>query len=180
MNESRRLWMQALAAGSAGLSAGTVLAQAEPAAGRDFRAVNPAQPVEAPAGKIEVLEFFAYWCPHCASLEPELADWKKRQPPEIVFRREHVSFRETRIQQMHYALVALGKADELSPRVFQAIHVDKVRLETPQKNGRGAGARRQAVFRSLRIVFGSHPGAARHPDFRGLCDRWRAFVRGGG
>ena len=65
MNESRRLWMQALAAGSAGLSAGTVLAQAEPAAGRDFRAVNPAQPVEAPAGKIEVLEFFAYWCPHC-------------------------------------------------------------------------------------------------------------------
>ena len=100
MNESRRLWMQALAAGSAGLSAGTVLAQAEPAAGRDFRAVNPAQPVEAPAGKIEVLEFFAYWCPHCASLEPELADWKKRQPPEIVFRREHVSFRETRIQQM--------------------------------------------------------------------------------
>ena len=133
MNESRRLWMQALAAGSAGLSAGTVLAQAEPAAGRDFRAVNPAQPVEAPAGKIEVLEFFAYWCPHCASLEPELADWKKRQPPEIVFRREHVSFRETRIQQMHYALVALGKADELSPRVFQAIHVDKVRLETPQK-----------------------------------------------
>lgn len=133
MNESRRLWMQALAAGSAGLSAGSVLAQAEPVVGREFRAVNPAQPVDAPAGKIEVLEFFAYWCPHCASLEAELADWKKRQSPEIVFRREHVSFRETRIQQLHYALVALGRADELSPRVFQAIHVDKVRLDTPQK-----------------------------------------------
>ena len=133
MNESRRLWMHAFAAGSAGLSAGSVLAQAEPVVGRDFRVVNPAQPVEAPAGKIEVLEFFAYWCPHCASLEADLADWKKRQPPEIVFRREHVSFRETRIQQLHYALVALGKADELSPRVFQAIHVDKVRLDTPQK-----------------------------------------------
>jgi thiol:disulfide interchange protein DsbA len=102
-------------------------------AGRDFRVVNPAQPVEAPAGRIEVLEFFAYWCPHCHSLEPELAEWRKRQPAEVVFRREHVSFRETRIQQLHYALVALGKVDELSPRVFHALHVDKVRLEAPQK-----------------------------------------------
>lgn len=133
MNDIRRLCIQAFAAGGASLASGAALAQAEPMAGRDFRAVNPAQPVEAPAGRVEVLEFFAYWCPHCASLEPELNDWRKRQPSEIVFRREHVSFRETRIQQLHYALVALGKADELSPRVFHAIHVDKVRLETPQK-----------------------------------------------
>lgn len=133
MNESRRLWVQAIAAGGAGLSAGATLAQGEPVAGRDFRAVNPAQSVEAPAGRIEVLEFFAYWCPHCHSLEPDLADWKKRQLPDVVLRREHVSFRETRIQQLHYALVALGKADELAPRVFSAIHVDRVRLDTPQK-----------------------------------------------
>lgn len=133
MNESRRLWIQVLAASGTGLASHGVVAQAEPMAGRDFRVVNPAQPVEAPAGRIEVLEFFAYWCPHCHSLEPELAEWRKRQPAEVVFRREHVSFRETRIQQLHYALVALGKVDELSPRVFHALHVDKVRLETPQK-----------------------------------------------
>jgi len=133
MNESRRLWIQALAASGTGLASHGVVAQSEPMAGRDFRVVNPAQPVEAPAGRIEVLEFFAYWCPHCHSLEPELAEWRKRQPAEVVFRREHVSFRETRIQQLHYALVALGKVDELSPRVFHALHVDKVRLETPQK-----------------------------------------------
>jgi len=133
MNESRRLWIQALAASGSGLAAHGAVAQSEPMAGRDFRAVNPAQPVEAPAGRIEVLEFFAYWCPHCHSLEPELAQWRTRQPAEVVFRREHVSFRETRIQQLHYSLVALGKVDELSPRVFHALHVDKVRLETPQK-----------------------------------------------
>ncbi|MFM7568213.1 MAG: thiol:disulfide interchange protein DsbA/DsbL [Betaproteobacteria bacterium] len=133
MNESRRLWIQALAASGSALAADGAVAQSEPMAGRDFRAVNPAQPVEAPAGRIEVLEFFAYWCPHCHSLEPELAQWRTRQPAEVVFRREHVSFRETRIQQLHYALVALGKVDELSPRVFHALHVDKVRLETPQK-----------------------------------------------
>ena len=134
MNTTRRLWVQAIAAGTTGLSATpAAFAQNEPVAGRDFRAVNPAQSVEAPAGRIEVLEFFAYWCPHCHSLEPDLAEWRKRQPPDVVFRREHVSFRETRIQQLHYALVALGKADELSARVFHAIHVDRIRLDTPQK-----------------------------------------------
>jgi thiol:disulfide interchange protein DsbA len=101
--------------------------------GREYRAVNPAQPVETAPGRIEVLEFFAYWCPHCHSLEPELADWRKRQGADVVFRREHVSFRETRIQQLHYALVALGKAEELGPRVFNAIHSERARLDSPQK-----------------------------------------------
>lgn len=134
MNESRRLLLKAATVGSAAATTAAATAQpSEPLAGRDYRAVNPAQPVEAPAGRIEVLEFFAYWCPHCHSLEPELADWRKRQPPEVVFRREHVSFRETRIQQLHYALVALGKADELAPRVFHALHVERARLDTPQK-----------------------------------------------
>jgi thiol:disulfide interchange protein DsbA len=134
MNKLRRLWLKAATVGSAAATAGAAAAQpGEPLAGRDYRAVNPAQPVEAPAGRIEVLEFFAYWCPHCHSLEPELADWRKRQPAAVVFRREHVSFRETRIQQLHYALVALGKADELAPRVFHALHVERVRLDTPQK-----------------------------------------------
>lgn len=132
-NESRRLWVQALASGPLAGAAGWASAQTDPVAGRDFRAVNPAQPVEAGPGQIEVLEFFAYWCPHCHSLEPDLAAWRKRQPANVVFRREHVSFRETRIQQMHYALVALGKADELAGRVFQAIHGERARLDSPQK-----------------------------------------------
>ena len=71
----------------------------------------------------------------CSSdlLEPDLAAWRKRQSADVVFRREHVSFRETRIQQMHYALVALGKAEELSARVFQAIHGERAKLDSPQK-----------------------------------------------
>jgi thiol:disulfide interchange protein DsbA len=44
-----------------------------------------------------------------------------------------VSFRETRIQQLHYALVAMGRDAELAPRVFNAIHVERQRLDSPQK-----------------------------------------------
>lgn len=134
MNELRRLCLKAATASSLATSAGAGFAQqSEPVVGRDYRAVNPAQSVEAPAGRIEVLEFFAYWCPHCHSLEPELIEWRKRQGPDVVFRREHVSFRETRIQQLHYALVAMGKVDELGPRVFHALHVERARLDSPQK-----------------------------------------------
>ena len=37
--------------------------------------VNPPQATE--PGKIEVLEFFSYSCPHCAVVEPMIAEWKK-------------------------------------------------------------------------------------------------------
>jgi thiol:disulfide interchange protein DsbA len=42
-----------------------------PAPGVDYSVIKPAQPVEA-KGKIEVLEFFWYGCPHCYTLEPLL------------------------------------------------------------------------------------------------------------
>ena len=38
-----------------------------PVAGKDYRGVQPPQPTDNPA-KIEVLEFFAYTCPHCMRL----------------------------------------------------------------------------------------------------------------
>jgi len=110
-----------------------VRVSAQPVAGREYRVLATPQPIEAPAGKVEVIEFFAYWCPHCHSLEPVLADWKKRLAGDVLFRREHVSFRETRIQQLHYALVAMGREAELAPRVFNAIHVERHRLDSPQK-----------------------------------------------
>lgn len=134
MKNDRRNFM--CAAGTVGVFCATSLpvqAQSQPQLGREYRALQTPQPVEAPSGKVEVIEFFAYWCPHCHSLEPVLADWKKRLPGDVLFRREHVSFRETRIQQLHYALVAMGRDEALAPRVFNAIHVERQRLDSPQK-----------------------------------------------
>jgi thiol:disulfide interchange protein DsbA len=146
MNQHRRLFLNALAASAApapfwvhAQQTGATPAATPPAAGREFRVLNPVQPVEVPAGKIEVLEFFAYWCPHCHSLEPVIETWRKTLAPDVVFRRLHVSFRETRIQQLHYALEAMGRADELAARVFNAIHVERVRLDSPQKMAQALG-----------------------------------------
>ena len=34
--------------------------------GKNYQPIVPAQPTNVPAGKVEVVEVFAYWCPHCA------------------------------------------------------------------------------------------------------------------
>lgn len=136
MIEARRRWMFAAAATAvtaAAALARPAAAQGVPREGRDYRLVNPAQPTEVPAGKIEVLEFFMYSCPHCNSLEPLLMDWVKKLPDDVVFRRVHVPFGERRHPQLHYALESMGKAEALGDKVFHAIHVDRDRLDTPEK-----------------------------------------------
>ncbi|MFP5405100.1 MAG: thiol:disulfide interchange protein DsbA/DsbL [Gammaproteobacteria bacterium] len=120
------------AAPLASLAQGTAPAQAL-REGRDYRAIKPPQPVDVPPGKIEVLEFFWYGCPHCYSLEPLLKEWVAKLPDDVVFHRVHVPFGEKRHQQLFYTLQAMGKAGELNDVVFRAIHVDHDRMDTPDK-----------------------------------------------
>ena len=107
---------------------GLVLAQARtPQEGKDFRALEKRAPVEAPAGKIEVVEFFWYSCPHCNSFEPRLNAWLKKAPADVAFRRVPVAFRDEFVpqQRLYYALEAMGKLDELHAKVFADIHVNR-------------------------------------------------------
>jgi protein dithiol oxidoreductase (disulfide-forming) len=92
--------------------------------GVDFMQLGKPAAVSAPKGKIEVVEFFWYKCPHCNRFEPELEAWIKRQNADIAIVRVPVSFRDDFVpqQRLFYALEALGKVDELHARVFAAIH----------------------------------------------------------
>jgi len=101
-------------------------AQNAPVEGKDYRAVRPAQATDAGAGKIEVIEFFWYGCPHCNSFEPALNDWIKKQGPDVVVRRVPVAFNASLVphQRLYYALDALGKETELRAKVFAAMHVE--------------------------------------------------------
>jgi len=99
--------------------------------GFDYRILPIAQPVEA-KGKVEVIEFFWYGCPHCYDFEPELSAWVKRQTRDVVFRRVPVAFRDDFLphSQMYYALESMGKADALNEKVMYAIHKENKRLLT--------------------------------------------------
>ncbi|QBK04148.1 thiol:disulfide interchange protein DsbA/DsbL [Hylemonella gracilis] len=102
--------------------------------GRDYLPLKQTAPVETPAGQIEVVEFFSYYCPHCNAFEPTLEAWSRRLPKDVVLRRVPVAFvgprPETR-QRLFYALEALGKLNQLHAKVFRAVHVDRQRLEDP-------------------------------------------------
>jgi protein dithiol oxidoreductase (disulfide-forming) len=126
-----------LGLGAAGLTAGLpALAQGgQPVEGTHYVRLGTLAPVNAPAGKIEVIEFFWYGCPHCNAFEPTLEAWQKKLPADVAFRRVPVAFREayTPHQQIFYSLEAMGKVEAMHRRVFYAIHNDRQRLEKPEE-----------------------------------------------
>jgi thiol:disulfide interchange protein DsbA len=103
------------------LSAGPAGAQVE---GTDYRVLSPARPTQTP-GKIEVLEFFSYACPHCAEFFPVLNSWLATLPKDVVFIRVPVGFGRPpweNLQRAYYALQASGDLPRLDGALFDAIH----------------------------------------------------------
>lgn len=113
----------------AAVAALSLTARAEITAGKEYLPLNPPQETESP-GKVEVVEFFYYGCPHCFDLEPALKAWLAKKPDDVVFRRIPAIFRESWIPltKTFYTLEALGMLDKLHDEVFKAVHVDKLNL----------------------------------------------------
>jgi thiol:disulfide interchange protein DsbA len=123
--------LQLAAVGLGGTWAGQAVAQGAPVEGTHYTKLAQPVAVTAPAGKIEVLEFFSYGCPHCYSLEPTLEAWAKRLPADVVFKRVPVGFNALyeNYQKIYYALEAMGQVDNMHRKVFDAIHKQRQRLD---------------------------------------------------
>jgi protein dithiol oxidoreductase (disulfide-forming) len=105
---------------------------ASPVEGKDY--VRLSQPQVLPPGKIEVVDFFWYGCPHCFAFEPSLDAWAKKLPADISFRRVPVSFRDEPFgthARIFYALEATGQVDAMHRKVFYAIHNERATLAKP-------------------------------------------------
>jgi protein dithiol oxidoreductase (disulfide-forming) len=128
---NRRLFALQLAlAGSAPLVPWAARAQGAPVEGKDYARL--AQPVAMPAtGKVEVVEFFGYWCPHCHAFEPMLEAWVRKLPADVAFRRVPVAFSAPQepYQKIFLALEAMGQLETMHRKVFTAMHVQKQRLD---------------------------------------------------
>ncbi len=101
--------------------------------GADYLTLPEAQNTDA-AGKVEVTEFFAYYCPHCARFEAPLQAWVKKNAANIVFKRVPVSGGgPVAIQQrIYYTLEALGAVEQYHQKAFDAIHIEHNRLATEE------------------------------------------------
>jgi protein dithiol oxidoreductase (disulfide-forming) len=90
--------------------------------------LNNVLPVEAPAGKIEVAEFFWYGCIHCYHLEDMLHGWLAKLPQDVHFRRVPAVFNNPRYATdaaVYYAFEAMGLLDKMHRPFFDAIHRER-------------------------------------------------------
>src|SRR5260370_12637683 len=111
---------------SAGMGISVVHAQG--VEGTDYRKIEPSQPTTTP-GKIEVIEFFSYMCPHCKEFYPLVSTWAAQLPKNVVFRRVPVGFNRpawVNLARAYYALQVSGDLDRLDEALFRAIHDERL------------------------------------------------------
>ena len=103
-------------------------------AGKDYKVLD--KPVPTSTGdKIEVVEAFSYACPHCFSLEPTTAEWLKTKPENAEFVRIPAVWRPDWevLARAYYAAVQLEVLDKVDKPLFEALHIEKKPLTTPEQ-----------------------------------------------
>jgi thiol:disulfide interchange protein DsbA len=105
-------------------------AKAELHPGKEYELLSPPQAVET-GKKIEVLEIFAYTCPHCFDLEADINKWAKQLPKDVEFRRLPAIFRDSwaPFAKVFYTFEAMGLTERLHGEFFNAIHVHHTRFD---------------------------------------------------
>jgi thiol:disulfide interchange protein DsbA len=139
MMQRRRFSMQlAGVAGAAGLASlglapSTTRAQAAPVAGKEYLKLEAPAPVTAPQGKIEVIEFFWYGCPHCYAIEPLIEPWRAKLPADVHFRLVPFDFDEA-LREVHKRIYCtwevLGLVEKMHAKTFDRFHRDHKPINT--------------------------------------------------
>jgi thiol:disulfide interchange protein DsbA len=94
--------------------------------GKDFLKLKT--PIDIPkSGKVEVIEFFWYGCPHCYAFEPTLEPWVAKLPADVRFHRVPIQFGELyKIhQQVYYTWEALGLVEQMHAKTFERFHTQR-------------------------------------------------------
>ena len=128
----RRLFSTAMLSVTTWMGTASAWAQQAFRSGKDYITLERPVATEAGSGKIEVLEFFWYSCPHCNQFEPAFEQWVKNAPKDVVVRRVPVAFRDDFVpqQRLYYTLEAMNLVEKMHIRVFTAIHGEKLMLNS--------------------------------------------------
>ncbi len=102
--------------------------------GEGWDPIDPPIATSVPEGKVEVIEFFWYGCPHCYHMEPQLDAWLKKKPENVVFKRVPAPINSswTVHSYFYYTAEALGVSDQLHKPLFEAMHDKKRKLYDEQ------------------------------------------------
>ena len=92
--------------------------------GTDYVLIDDPQPYASLAGKIEVVEVFGYWCPHCAEFQPQLSAWKRKLPGDVRFTYVPAVFEAgDNFARAYFAAEHFGVLAKTHDAMFPAIHL---------------------------------------------------------
>lgn len=98
----------------------------------DYQVLSTPQSADT-GNKVEVIEFFGYFCPHCYAFDTSLTNWARKHKKDVVFKRVVVKFSESMAlhQKLFYTLSAMDVlTNELHHKIFDAIQIQHVSLRT--------------------------------------------------
>lgn len=129
--------VKGLALLSLGLAAGWASAQIKYAEGKDYVKLPVPMAASAPKGKVEVIEFFWYGCPHCYRLQKPWEKWMAENANAIAYKPQPAILGKTWevMARAHHAMVGSGGFDPMLHRdFFTAIHEKNLPLQTLEGN----------------------------------------------
>lgn len=97
--------------------------------GTDYRVLTKPIPQEQ-AGKVEVLEFFGYFCVHCYHLDPVLLKHSRSFAQDTYLRTEHVVWQPEMLglARVAAAVNSSGLKYQANPAVYKAVYEQKIDL----------------------------------------------------
>ena len=142
--------------------------------GVDYFKVAPPMPTRATAGKIEVLEFFNFICPHCYRLQPHLKKWWAGADTEVIHL-DHfpVKFDRTRglMAQLYYTVQSFDDSEQWRADIFRTIHKERQLLNSESRiidwlTERGIDeARAEGIFSSFSVMSKTNAAIANLPRY---------------
>jgi thiol:disulfide interchange protein DsbA len=148
--------------------------QASIIAGHDYVVLSTPQRQER-NGKIEVVEFFSWGCPHCFEFYPMLSRWLGTLPKDASFKRVPVGLGHPEweaLARAYYALQSTGDVDRLDSQIFQDIHKNHVWLHDEASITAWVGkhgvnvAKFTEAYRSFGVNTSAGQAEQRAEDFR--------------
>lgn len=116
------------------LSAGARAAEAGYTEGTHYMRLD--SPVEtSDPGRIEVMEYFSYACPHCYKFDPLLASWEHEIADDVVFERTPAIFNRMYqwFAQVYYTAEVLDVLERAHVPMFRLLHDERQMPNTVEK-----------------------------------------------
>jgi thiol:disulfide interchange protein DsbA len=148
--------------------------QASIVAGHDYTVLDVVQRQEN-NGKIDVVEFFSWGCPHCYEFYPKLSRWLSTLPKDSSFKRVPVGLGHPEweaLAKAYYALQSTGDVDRLDAPIFEDIHKNHVWLYDEQSITAWVGkhgvnvAKFTAAYRSFGVNTSEAQAEQQSVDYR--------------